>query len=200
MKRFLIHAFTSVALFLFVTLSVQAAEPSKANSQNYILDPTHSYVLWHINHSGFSNQSGKWMIDGDLLWDEAQPQNSKINATIKIADILTGVPKLDEHLKGEDFFNAAKFPTATFVSDKIKITGKTTAKIFGQLTLLGVSKPVVLNIKLNKQGINPYSQKKTLGFTGSTTIKRSEFGMSKYVPDVGDDVKIEIEAEANLAG
>src|SRR4051812_10301801 len=102
MKKLLI---TLAVLFSF-TLPAQAAE-------TYIFDPTHTYVLWHVNHLGFSNLSGKWMAQGTLEYDEAAPENSKVNINITMADITTGVPKLDEHLKDKDFFDVTKFPTAT---------------------------------------------------------------------------------------
>jgi polyisoprenoid-binding protein YceI len=105
------------------------------------------------------------------------------------------IPKLDEHLKGKDFFDVAQFPTATFVSDKITKTGNN-AKVQGMLTIHGVSKPVTLNVKLNKVGVNPMSKKKAAGFSATATIKRSDFGVGKYVPDVGDEVTLDIQAEA----
>jgi len=140
-------------------------------ADTYTLDPSHSYVMWHINHFGFSNPTGKWMANGTLTLDEAKPQNSKANITIEVADGITGIPKLDEHLKSETFFDVAKFPTATFVSNKVDITSKKSAKVYGTLTLHGVSKPVVLTVTLNKLGENPISKKMTAGFTASTKIK-----------------------------
>src|SRR5690606_22937984 len=98
----------------------------------------------------FSEQTGKWMAEGTLSLDEAKPQNSKVNVTINVNDVITGIPKLDEHLKKEDFFDTAKYPTATFVSNKIRLTGKDKAKIEGTLTLHGVSRPVVLDVNLRK--------------------------------------------------
>ncbi len=169
-------------------------------ADKYTLDPGHSYVLWHINHFGFSHPSGKWMAEGTLVWDQAQPQNDKLDVVIHTSEIVTGIPKLDEHLKSADFFDVAQFPTATFVSNKVDVTGTDTAKVTGILTLHGVSKPVTLDVKLNKNGVSPITQKQTLGFTGSTILKRSDFGISKYLPGLSDDVQLEIEAEATKAG
>lgn len=176
-------------LILLLSFSARAAD-------NYTIDPNHSHVLWHISHFGFSSPTGKWMAEGTLVVDEEKPENTKVNATIKIADIITGIPKLDAHLKNADFFDVAKYPTATFVSNKVNVTNKNTAKVEGTLTLHGVSKPVTLDVTLNKMGNNPMTNKKTLGFTAHTTIKRSDFGMTKYLPNLGDEVKIHIEAEA----
>ncbi len=183
--------FVCAAALSFSTLSAQAAPVT------YQLDPTHTAVVWHINHMGFSNPSGKWMAQGTLDLDADKLQDSKVNVTINVTDIVTGIPKLDEHLRTPDFFDAAKFPTATFVSDKVDVTGKDTAQVHGMLTVHGVTKPVTLQVKLNKVGVSPVSQKQTAGFTAFTTIKRSDFGITKYLPALGDEVKLEIEAEAN---
>lgn len=189
MKRFLTQFYLTLLLFFSCTIAFAA-------SDTYQFDQNHTYVLWHINHFGFSNPSGKWLAEGTLTLDQAKPQNSTVNVTINTADISTGIPQLDEHLKGPLFFDVTKFPTATFVSNKVTVIGKTTAKVAGILTVHGVSKPVTLSVTLNKIGINPINNKMTVGFSASTTIKRSDFGMSTLLPGLGDEVKINIEAEA----
>lgn len=176
-------------IFFLPTIQLFAAD-------TYTIDPMHSYVLWQINHLGFSTQAGKFYADGSLVLDEAKPQNSKVNVTIQVGNIVTGIPKLDEHLKSPLFFDVAKFPTATFVSNKVDVTGKKTAKITGILTLHGVSKPVTLNATLNMTGVNPITNKMSAGFSGTTTIKRSDFGMTTLAPSLGDDIKLDIEVEA----
>lgn len=177
-----------ISLFLF-SLSLHASE-------TYTLDSQHTYLLWHIKHLGFSTQAGKWYASGTLVLDKDKPQNDKINATIQIANIVTGLPELDKHLLGKLFFDAAQFPTATFVSNKVDATGKNTAKVYGTLTLHGVSKPVMLDVTFNQAGINPITNKMTAGFSATTQIKRSDFNITTLLPAVGDDVKINIEAEA----
>jgi polyisoprenoid-binding protein YceI len=178
------------ALILSFALPAQAAE--------YSFDASHTNLDWRINHFGFSNPSGKFArIEGTLSLDETKPEDSKVNVTIQIANLVTGIDKLDEHLKSADFFDIKQFPTATFVSDKVDVTGKDTAKVHGTLTLHGVAKPIVLDVKLNKLALNMMN-KKTAGFTIHTTLKRSDFGMDKYLPMLGDDVDIHIESEANL--
>lgn len=178
-------------VILFFSSVAQAAE-------TYTFDPTHTYVLWHISHFGFSEPSGKWMANGTLVLDPIHPKNSHLQAKIQVGDIVTGIPKLDEHLKSKDFFDVAQFPEATFVSDKVNQTGQDTATILGHLTLHGVTRPVILNVKLNKIGISPIDQKKTAGFTATTKINRSDFGMMTYLPGLGDEVKLEIEVEGKL--
>ncbi len=183
---------------LCTAASLALVAPTFAAPETYTLDSSHSYVMWHINHFGFSNPSGKWMVDGTLILDETKPQNSKVDVTIHMDGLSTGVAKLDEHLKSEDFLDVAKYPTATFVSDKVTMTGKGSAKVHGMLTVHGVSKPVTLDVKLNKLGMSPIANKKTAGFAATAKLKRSDFGISKYLPGLGDDVTINIESEANL--
>ena len=154
-------------------------------------------MLWHVSHFGFSSPSGKWLANGTLILDETKPQNSKVDVTIQMDSLSTGIEKLDKHLKSKDFFDASQFPTATFVSNKVSVTGKKTAKVYGTLTVHGVSKPVVLDVTLNKMGVGPISNKKTVGFTAKTELKRSDFGVKAYLPGLSDLVKINIEAEAN---
>jgi polyisoprenoid-binding protein YceI len=162
----------------------------------YKLDESHSYVNWQISHFGFSSPSGKWLATGTLELDKDKPQDSKVNVTINVADMITGLPELDKHLKSEDFFDTAKYPTATFVSNKVTLTGKDTAKVLGMLTVHGVTKPVTLNVRLNKAGMSPISNKMTAGFSATAVIKRSDFGISAYLPGLGDEVKLTIETEA----
>lgn len=181
-------------LFILLTLLSTTA----LAAETYTLDPEHTYVLWHISHFGFSNPSGKWLASGTLMLDETKPQNSKIDVTINIKELSTGIPALDKHLLSSDFFDADQYPTATFVSDKVVLTGKKSANVYGTLTIHGVTKPDILHVKLNKIAISPITQKKTAGFSATTTINRSDFGITKYLPGLGDKISIDIEAEANI--
>ena len=191
MKYTLAKTLLISALWLSFAPVAQAAD-------TYTFDPSHTSVVWSINHFGFSNPSGKFAsVTGSVTFDEAKPELSKVTVTIPIANLFTGIDKLDEHLKTKDFFDLAQFPTATFTSDKVEVTGKDTAKVTGTLTLHGVAKPVTLDVKLNKIGEN-MKKKKTAGFSITATLKRSDFGMDKYLPMLGDEVKLSIESEANL--
>ncbi|MBV8061826.1 MAG: YceI family protein [Alphaproteobacteria bacterium] len=178
-----------------MTLTLMIAAPTLADTYNF--DASHTAVTWHINHFGFSNPSGKFMsAKGALALDEKTPDNSKVELDIDVTAINTGVAKLDEHLKTKDFFDVAQFPTAHFVSTKVEQTGADTATVTGDLTLHGVTKPITLAVHLNKIGQNMMG-KKTAGFTASGKLKRSDFGMTTYIPNLGDEVTIDIEAEAN---
>jgi polyisoprenoid-binding protein YceI len=185
---------------LIATSTIVVSLAAHAAPETFQLDPNHTTVLWHISHFGFSYPSGKWQAEGTLILDEQKPQDSKVNVTIKTATINTGLPKLDEHLKSKAFFDTDQFPTATFVSDKVKVTGKDTAKVTGMLTVHGITKPVTLNVTLNKIGTNPITEKKAVGFSAETTINRDDFGIDTLSPALGDEVKINIEAEGQLAG
>lgn len=190
MKKLFLTSIATSALLLGVTQSIAA--------EHYTLDPTHTNITWKTNHFGFSNPSGKFTkAEGVFILDETQPEKSSVDITIYPGSVMTGIEKFDDHLISADFFNAIEHEQATFKSTSIEMTGENTAKIHGNLTLLGVSKPVTLDTKLNKVGVNPINKLKTAGFSATTTIKRSEFGMSWGVPNVGDDVLIEIEVEGN---
>lgn len=187
---------TSIRLVMLLLLLLILGTRVFAAEETYTIDPQHSSVLWHIDHFGFSKPSGKWMAEGTLVLDEAKPQNSKVNVTIHVANVVTGILELDKHLKGKLFFDVTQFPTATFISDKVNVTDKKTAKVFGILTVRGVSKPIVLNVTLNKVGENPISNKMTVGFSAVTRLKRSDFDITTLLPGLGDDVVVDIEVEA----
>ncbi|HAT8334249.1 TPA: hypothetical protein JBE46_05245 [Legionella pneumophila subsp. pneumophila] len=192
MKRIYRHFIASI-LAVFALPSYVYAEP-----QTLTLDNQHTYVLWKVKHLGFSTQAGKWYASGQLVLDKDNPQQSKVNVTINVDDIVTGIPELDKHLKSKLFFDTKQFPTATFVSNRVEVMGKNKAKVYGMLTLHGVTKPIILNVILNKAGINLLNDRETAGFSATTSLKRSDYGIKALIPEVGDDVEIEIEAEAYL--
>lgn len=168
-------------------------------AERYVLDPEHVNIVWSANHLGFSDVSGKFAkVTGSFLLDEAKPQNGSVEVAVHTASVLTGLPDFDKHLRSADFFNAEKFPVATFKSTRVERTGEKTAKVMGNLTLLGVTKPVTLDVKLNKIGLNPRTNNKTAGFTAETVLKRSDFGMVYALPMVGDGVKLSLNAEGIL--
>jgi polyisoprenoid-binding protein YceI len=183
----------SLFIALFTLSSVAQAAP-----ETLLLDNKHTYVLWSIKHLGFSTQVGKFYANGQLIIDKDHPDQSKVNVEINVADVATGLPQLDEHLRGQLFFDVKQFPKATFVSDKVQMVGKNKANVTGVLTLHGVSKPVVLNVTFNKSGINPITNMMTAGFSATATIKRSDFGINALLPALDDDVHLNIEAEAYL--
>lgn len=175
----------------------QNVSAKTSSSASYILDPDHTYVLWHADHFGFSRPSGKWMANGTLNYNVKSPEKSQVNVTINMADLTTGIPDLDKHLKGTLFFNVQKFPTATFVSNKVELKDKQVTKVHGTLTIRDISKPIVLDITREKNAQNPITEKPTLGFSATTSLNRSDFGIKTLLPGVGDKIEIEIELEAS---
>ena len=167
-------------------------DASRVAAGTYAVDNHHAQIQWTVNHFGFNDYFGIFgQPTGSLTIDPAKPNDAKVSITIPVSDLATSRADLTKHMMSPDFLDAAKFPTATFESTKVVATGNT-AKITGNLTLLGVTKPVVLDATFTGAGNNPMNKKATIGFHGSTTIKRSDFGMAKYMPMVGDDVKIAI--------
>ncbi|MGE0754665.1 MAG: YceI family protein [Alphaproteobacteria bacterium] len=175
------------------------ASPAMAADENkYDFDKSHTRILFFIDHLGFSETVGDFTdYDGHFVFDEKEPAKSSVDVTLKVAGIRTVSQKLDEHLMNEDFFNEKKFPTIRFTSKEVKVTGKDTAEITGDVTMLGVTKPVTLHVKLNKVGFYPMGDVYAAGFTANATLKRSDFGMNHGLPMVGDDVRIEIYTEGH---
>lgn len=184
--------------YLFSLIFFISAASVNAAPATFTLDNKHTYVLWSINHLGFSTQYGKWYANGTLTLDKEDPSKSKVDVTINVASISTGLPELDEHLKSQLFFDTAKYPTATFVSTKVIPAGKDSATVDGTLTLHGVSKPVVLKVTFNKEGMSLITNKMTVGFTATSTINRSDFGITTFLPAISDQVHLTIGAEAYL--
>jgi polyisoprenoid-binding protein YceI len=185
---------------LLASLLTAAALPVVAAPQKYDIDTAHTQVIFSWNHFGFSNPSASLeKISGDFQLDTADITKSSISVTLPLDGLHTGVPKLDEHLKSADFFEAAKFPDITFKSTKVEKAGANGLKIVGDLTIHGVTKPVTLNAKINKIGENPMMKKASAGFDATTTIKRSEFGVDKYVPNVSDEIPVRITFDSHAA-
>jgi polyisoprenoid-binding protein YceI len=165
---------------------------------DYVMDLSHTNVIFKVNHLGFSTFIGRFnTASGALAFNSKRPEKSKLTVKLDPASVDTKVAKLDEHLKGADFFDVAKFPAVTFKSTKIEKLTDTTGKVTGDLTLHGVTKPVTLDVTFHGAGPHAMSKAMTLGFGAKTTIKRSDFGISTYVPMVGDEVMLIIESEFN---
>ncbi|WP_432697401.1 YceI family protein [Marinobacterium sp. YM272] len=170
---------------------------AQAAPEAYAMDMAHSTVVFNINHLGFSNMFGRFdQFDGDLNFDADNIENSSVNIVIDTESVNTFHGKRNEHLASPDFFNAAEFPEMTFESTKITKTGDNTAKLEGDLTLLGVTKPVTLDLVVNNVGPHPFTKQPMAGFSATGTVKRSEFGMNYGLPAIGDEVHLQIEVEA----
>ena len=165
----------------------------------YQIDPTHTATVFTWSHFGFSTPSANFSdIQGVINVDNAKPANSSVNVTIPLSSLNTNVKALDEHLQAADFFDAAKYPTITFKSTKVQAVGANKYKITGDLTIKNVTKPVVLDAVLNKQGEHPMTKAQSIGFNATTSFDRSAFGVGAYVPNVGDKITVNITTEASV--
>ncbi|KLD74600.1 polyisoprenoid-binding protein [Xanthomonas hyacinthi DSM 19077] len=174
-----------------------AATAIKGATGTYTLDPPHTDVLVQWNHLGFSNPTAYFGdVDGTLVYNAENVSKSSVQVTLPLSGLNSFTAKFDEHLRSGDFFDAAKFPSATFKSTKVTATGTNKLSVAGDLTIKGITKPVVLAVTLNGAGPHPMKKVPALGFDASTTIKRSDFGLGAYVPNVSDEVKIRITTEA----
>ncbi|ATZ64129.1 MULTISPECIES: YceI family protein [Acinetobacter] len=172
---------------------------SVAKPVDYKIDPTHTATVFTWNHFGFSTPSANFSdIQGTISVDNAKPADSSVNVTIPLASLNTNVKALDEHLKTPDFFDAEKYPNITFKSTKVQALGKNKYKITGNLTVKDVTKPVVLDAVLNKQGVHPMTKAQSIGFNATTSFNRSAFGVGAYVPNVGDKITVNITTEASV--
>ena len=185
------------------TLAVALATV-QAKAADYTIDTSHAFANFNVNHLGYSTMLGRFnKFTGNISFDQTNVAASKVNVTIETASIDTNHQKRDDHLRSPDFFNVAEFPTMTFASKKVEKTGDKTGLVTGDLTLLGVTRPVTLNVTFNKAAVHPFDgakpasqQRFVVGFSATGSIKRSDFGMKYALPAVGDTINIQLEAEA----
>jgi len=184
---------------LAAALSLFAASAFAA-PVTYTLDPTHTDVIAQWSHFGFSNPSAHFgQADGTLVYDADDVAASSVEVTLPLSGLNAFVPDLTKHLLAADFFDADKFPTATFKSTSVEQAGEGKLKVTGDMTIKGVTKPVVLDVTFNKAEVSAMTKQPTIGFDATTTIKRSDFGVDAYVPNVSDEVKLRITTEASAA-
>ncbi len=173
-----------------------AIDTAAAISGAYKTDPGHAYITFTYDHQGYSRPYLRWRTwTGDLNWNAASPEKSSITVSIEAASIDSGVDRFDDHLKSADFFDVEKHPTITFKSKKLDRTGANTGIITGDLTIKGVTKPVALNVTINRAADDDFAKAHKLGFSARGTVKRSDFGVDKYAPFVSDTVELIIETE-----
>jgi len=174
--------------------------PADVQAGAFAADPAHTKITWSLNHFGFSTYVGQFSsVAATLKLDPKAVAATSLEATIQTGSVGTFNPALDTHVKSADFLDVAKFPTATFKATSVKQTGERTADIAGDLTLHGVTRPVVIAATFNRGGANPADPTYRLGFQGKTTIKRTEFGIKTYAPAISDEVALQIDAEFKAA-
>lgn len=170
--------------------------PALAASVTYNVDPTHTYARYDVGHMGFSLQSGTFTdVSGKVVLDLAT-HTGAVDVTIKTDSLQTFFPARDKHLKSKDFFNAAAYPTLSYKADKLVFNGDKLSSVEGKLTLLGVTRPVTLTVTRFNGGKNPMSGKEEYGANAEARIKRSDFGMTTYLPAISDEVDLQLVIEA----
>lgn len=186
-----------------VGFAALSAAPALAEPVPYVLDSSHSQIIFSYDHLGFSTTYGMFSgFEGEIMFDQENPENSSVSVSMPVTMMFTGWEKRDAHFMSEDFFNAsaeAEEEMVTFTSTSIEVTGEDTANITGDLTLNGITKPVTLAASLNKTGEHPMQNKEWAGFDATTTLVRSEFGVGRAAPFVGDEVNVLISVEAQRA-
>ena len=163
----------------------------------YSVDPAHTFAHFAINHFGFSTVSGRFNTTSGTVTLDAAKKTGSADITIDTSSIDTGWAARDKHIRSSDFLDVEKFPSITFKSDKFSFDGDKLSKVEGNLTIHGVTKPVTLTVTDFKcVDMHPMMKKPWCGADATVTIKRSDFGVSAYVPNVGDDLKLSIDIEA----
>jgi polyisoprenoid-binding protein YceI len=179
-----------------LTILTSAIASTAMAAESYTIDPNHTLPVFEVNHLGFSTQRGRFDKTAGKIHLDTEKKSGEVEWTIDANSIDMGQAKWNDHMKSEDFFNVAKFPTITFKSDKLTFKGDKPVAADGTLTLLGVSKPVKLAIHRFTCGENPMNKKPLCSADIEASLKRSEFGMTKYLPGVGDEVKVLVPVEA----
>jgi polyisoprenoid-binding protein YceI len=191
------------AMKRLIAMAVLLGSSTVFAAEKYDIDGSHSDVVFGWNHFGFSNPTARFdKIEGSVLLDKTDLTKSSVSVTLPVSGLDSRIAKLDDELKGAEFLDAATYPTITFKSTKVEMAGENGLKITGDLTLHGVTRPVTLDAKINKIGIFEIPgvmKAPAAGFDATTVIKRSDFGVTKYVPAVSDEIPVRITLDAKQA-
>ena len=184
-----------IALAVALALAVTGAA---AATTDYAIDPHHPMVIASWSHMGYSHPSANFAgATGTLTWDDKDVTKSKVKVTIPMDKVDTFVPALTSEFLMPKFFDTAKYPVATFTSTRVQAVDGTHLKVTGDFAMHGVTKPVTLDVTVNKVGAVPMMKSKVIGFDATGTLMRSAFGVSMGVPMVGDEVALRITTEAH---
>lgn len=180
---------------LLFAAALFAAGAAHADPVTYEIDPAHTQVAFRIDRFGFNSVLGQFdQVSGQIILDEANPAASSVTAVIQVASISSGNATRDEHLREPRWLNAAQYPTIEFRSTNVRLIDRNNAEVTGNLTLLGQTHPVTLQVRLNRLGALPNNQRQAAGFSATGRLSRSMFGSTTGPNLIGDLVQIEIEA------
>lgn len=181
-----------LALALAGLMPAALAEPAR-----WRLDPVHCQVLFFADHLGFSRQMGRFTgVGGTISFDPDDWTAGRVEAEIQVDSLWLGDAAWEKKMRSDDFFDAARFPTARFASERVEPTGEASARVHGTLTLRGISQPVVLEVRRNRVGRNTFNLKQTAGFSARTTLSRKAFGIARLPAAIADEVEVVLEIEA----
>ena len=196
MKSFILSAIFALSLVPAAFAQATLDDIADMPGGTYHLDKNHATVLFKVRHMGFADYIGRFDdLSGTIDFDNAEPTHSQLNITINAASVDTNNKVMEEKLKAEDAFNVEKYPYITFTGTELVMESATAGTVTGNLTVLGKTFPVTLDVVFNGGGIHPFTKNYAMGFSASTTIDRSQWGFETWVPMVGTDVEIEIHAE-----
>ncbi len=182
---------------IVIFLVLLAALPASAAAHIYQIDPIHTRIVFFVDHTGFSRTiATAFDITGQIVYDEKAPDTSTVIAIMPVDRIDFGDSRWNKKMLGRTWFNSKKFPEAKFTSTKVSMSENNKLKIEGTLTIRGISMPVMIDAKLNAAKRNPLTFRQTIGFSGKTILKRSDFGMDKFKNMIGEQVEVLIELEA----
>ena len=179
-----------------------ASEGTMPDAGTYAFDPAHSQAMFSYDHMGFSTSRGFVNgIEGTITLDPADPSKSSVEASFPVTALRSVDAVLDKHLMGPNFFHVTGAPPlVTFKSTSVEPDGDDEARVTGDLTLNGITKPVVLEVEFNGAGLDPITQAPTIGFSIETDLKRSDFNLGGFAPGVDDEIEIDIDVEAKKQG
>jgi polyisoprenoid-binding protein YceI len=181
-------------------IAATLAAPALAAPQKYVLDSSHSQIVFSYDHLGYSTGYGMFSgFAGEITLDVDAPAASSVTVSFPVKSMLTGWQARFDHLMSPDFFGATDDEMVTFTSTAVEVTGEETAKVTGDLTLNGVTKPVVLDVVLNAIGDHPMEAKPWAGFSATTTLVRSDYDLGMFAPFISDEVQVQISVEAMKA-
>ncbi len=191
------NKFRSILLLPLLALAGNAyADLADLPAGDYGLDKNHAYITFSYSHLGFSTPHIAFdSFDLNLSLDPENPENSSVTITIDATSINSRVDRFDGHLNGPNFFDTANHPEITFQSTSISSTGEDTFDVVGDLTIKGITNSITLNTTINKAANHPMRKTPIVGMSGEAKVLRSDWGLDRALPNVGDEITIYVTAE-----